>query len=216
VRGGEVVVALGLEVDVARTLARRLGLRVRFVQVGDAGRLLAPGAKPWDVALAQLTPTSQRATRVDFSSPYVRADQVLLARRGLERPRRLAHLRRLQLCAMRGTRGADVIAGRIRPARRTLLVPDVPMLLRRVQTGVCDVAVAEVGMLGPALAGRRDLFGGISGRIETGAYAFALEKGSALRPAVDGALRHLAADGTLRRLARAWLGVDLPRLPVLR
>ena len=45
VRGGDIVLARGFEVDVARALARRLGLRLRLVQVRDAQRLLQPGAK---------------------------------------------------------------------------------------------------------------------------------------------------------------------------
>ena len=48
VRDGEVILARGLEVDIARDLARRLGIpRVRFVYVRPASRLLAAQARPW-------------------------------------------------------------------------------------------------------------------------------------------------------------------------
>ena len=90
-------------------------------------------------------------------------------------------------------------------------------MLRRVQTGACDAAVAELSRLGPALDGRRDLFGGLAGRIETErAYAVALERRSPLLPSVDAAVRALRADGTLRRLTVAWLGIDVARLRILR
>ena len=108
------------------------------------------------------------------------------------------------------------MAARIGPARRTQLVGDVDTLLRRVQTGACDAAVAELTSLGPALEGRRDLFGGLAGRIETDrAYAVVLERGSPLLPAVEAQLRRLRGDGTLRRLTREWLGIDPARLRVL-
>jgi ABC-type amino acid transport substrate-binding protein len=216
VRGSQVVLARGLEIEVARALARRLGLQPRFVHVGNARRLVAPGGKPWDIALAQIVPTPQRRRAVDFSVPYVRADQVVLLARGMERPRSLAGLRRLQLCAERRSRGMDVIASRIRPSLPPVAAPGVESLLRRVQTGACEAAVADVSRIGPALSGKQKRFGGLAGRIETGAYAVALERGSILTPSVDGTLSRLSADGSLRRLAKAWLGVDLTRLRLLR
>ena len=217
VRGGDIVLARGFEVDVARALARRLGLRLRLVQVRDAQRLLQPGAKSWDVALAQLVPTPARERAVSFTMPYLRDDPVVLMRRGLARPTSLAELRPLKLCAEWGRRAADVVAGRVRPRERALLVGSVDALLRKLQTGACDAGLAELSRLGPELEGRRDLYGGLAGRIETQrAYAVALERNGALLPATDRALRSLRADGTLRRLATAWLGVDQTRLRVLR
>lgn len=215
VRGGEVVLARGLEADVARALARRLRLRPRFVQVGDAGRLLASGAKRWDVAIARLVPTPVGRRAVDFSAPYARADQIVLLARGVERPRSLAALRPLQLCAQRGTRGVEAIATRVRPKLRPLLARDLETLLRRVQTGACDAAVGEVGDLGPAIAAERGRFGAVAGRIATGAYAIAIESGSPLKPSIERAMGGLSANGTLRRLAKKWLGIDLPRVRVL-
>ena len=219
VRGASVVYARGLEVELARALGRRLGARrVDFVQVPDARRLLAPGPKPWDLALAQVLPTPQRARALDLSEPYLRADQAVLLARGVPRPRSLADLRRLQLCVVRGSRGADVAAARVRPARQALVAAGDDALLRLVQTGRCDAALREAPLLGQALAARpRAAFGPVAGRIETGAaFSVALQKGSPLTSSVDRALRRLRAEGKLGRLAKAWLGLDPGRLRVLR
>ena len=135
--------------------------------------------------------TGARAGRPRSRAPYLRDDPVVLLRRGLTRPTSLAQLRPLKLCAERGRRAADALAARVRPADASAPRDRrVDALLRRVQTGACDAAVAELSRLGPALEGRRDLFGGLAGRIETErAYAVALERGSPLLPAVDGAAR---------------------------
>jgi glutamine transport system substrate-binding protein len=169
------------------------------------------------VALAQLVATPTRSRASAFTSPYFRDDPAVLVRRGLKRPTSLAQLRTLVLCAERGRRAADTVLTRVRPRTRPLLVTGVEALLRRVQTGACDAAVAELSRLGPELGGRRDLFGGLAGRIETErAYAVALERGSPLLPSVEAAVRALRADGTFRRLTAAWLGIDVARLRVLR
>ncbi len=83
VRGRTVVLAKGLEIDLARILARRLGIqRVRFLNERFFSTLLTPGAKDWDLALAEISVTPARAERVDFSRPYLTADQGVLLRSG--------------------------------------------------------------------------------------------------------------------------------------
>lgn len=213
VRGGRVTFAAGFEADLARILARRLEApSPSLVQVVDTARLTAPGPKRWSLALARLVP--KRATRgVRFSTPYLRADQAVLARRGLPEPAGLADLARMQLCALQGSRGADVIRTRIRPSAAPLAARDENELLRWVQTGRCDAALREAPLLGVALEGRRAQMGRIVGMVETGAaYAVALPRGSALAPAVDRAIVRLRGDGTLHRLALRWLGFDPGRL----
>ena len=218
VRGREVVLAKGYEIDVARALARRLGLRrVRFVNEPSRERLAAAGRKVWDVALARVALTKARARAVGLSEPYLRGDQVVLLRRGLSVVRRLSALRPLELCAERGSRAADVIAGRIRPRSRALYFENVDALGRALQTGRCDAAVGDLASVGSLVRQNRSRFGPVAGRIETVvAYAVVLEKGSPLLAEVDRSLRRLAADGTLGRLAKAWLGLNPSRLPLLR
>jgi ABC-type amino acid transport substrate-binding protein len=215
VRGREVVFATGFEAELARVLARRLSFdAVRFLYV-PRERLLRRGPKPWALALARLQPGSTASLR--FSTPYLDADQAVVLRRGLPKPRRLAALRTLQLCAERGTRGAAVIVSRIRPSLAPLLAADDATLVRRVQTGACDASLVDAPLVGSFVAGHRDRLGPVAGRVETiAAYAVALERGSPLRVRVDAALRQLRADGTLARLRATWLGRDPNRLPVLR
>ena len=84
-----------------------------FVQVSEQARIVRPGRKTWDIALAQIVPTPLRARAVELVGPYLVDDQAVLLRRGLARPHSLADLRRLQLCAIRGSRGAGVAAHRV-------------------------------------------------------------------------------------------------------
>jgi ABC-type amino acid transport substrate-binding protein len=214
VRAGDAVFATGFEVGVARALADRLGYRtVRFVVV-PRERMLRAGPKRWDVALARLVRGSSRGVR--FSSAYLPADQAVVLRRGLGRLGGAAALRRLQLCAERGSLAARVLTAQIRPSLRSLLLPDEDALARRLQTGLCDAALVDAARLAAFTAGRRDRLGLVAGRVETGVgYAVALARGSGLAPRVDVALRRLHADGTLARLRRSSFGIDPLRLPVL-
>jgi polar amino acid transport system substrate-binding protein len=69
----------GVSVDLARELARRLGVPVRFVTFDAAGKVvaaLAGGA--WDVAFLARDPA--RATEILFTSPYVIIEGTYLVR----------------------------------------------------------------------------------------------------------------------------------------
>jgi polar amino acid transport system substrate-binding protein len=219
VRGKDVVLAKGFEVELARDLARRLELRlVRFVNEPLHSTLVTPGAKPWDLAIAQITITAARAARVDFSSPYLKADQGVLVRRGLRsRPGSIAALRSLQLCAERATTGGRLVLDRIKPVRRPLLLDNPSRLSYELFTHRCDAIIFDAPALAVLQRQAPDRYGPLVGRIPTGEqYGIALEKGSALRSRVDAALAALGRDGRLARLRTRWLGVDTSVLPSLR
>src|SRR5262249_53460010 len=69
-KSGRVLYAQGFDIDLARALARRLGLaRVAFLQ-SPFPRLFSSGVKPWDVSIAQITITDRRRLTADFTRPY--------------------------------------------------------------------------------------------------------------------------------------------------
>jgi ABC-type amino acid transport substrate-binding protein len=219
VAGSEVVYARGLEVDLARALAQRLGLpNVRFVHQRTFAGIFAPGPKAWDVLFAQVTITRARRATVDLSAPYLRASQGVLLRKDLRpRPRTLAALRRLRLCAERGTTGADALASRIRPTRRATLLPSHTRLMQRLADRSCDAAVSDAPILGAERAAVPDRYGPLAGQLPTDErYGAVLPLHSALTPAVDEALTALVRDGTVAALSQRWLTVDVARLPILR
>lgn len=218
VTGSEVLYAQGLEIDLARALAARLGLqRTVFVQSGF-DRLFSAGRKPWDVAIAEITITPERRRTSAFSRPYMSADQGVLAAQTLRRvPRTIAGLRGLKLCALRKSTGAVVAQQTIAPTQPLLLVGNVPTLMLDLQTGKCQAVVYDAPALGTLKARAPLRYGPFVGVIETGEqYGIALTKGSPLLGPVNRALAALIADGTVERLQRKWITVHLEDLPVLR
>jgi polar amino acid transport system substrate-binding protein len=218
VKGSRVLYAQGLEIDLARALAARLGLsRTVFVQSPFA-RLFSAGDKPWDLALAEITITPERQRTTAFSKAYMSVDQGVLAAQTLRRvPKTIAGLRSLQLCALRKSTGAVVAQRTIAPARPVLLVGNVPTLMLDLQTGKCEAVVYDAPALGTLKARAPLRYGPFVGVIETGEeHGIALPKGSPLLGPVNSALAALIADGTVERLQRKWITVHLEDLPVLR
>jgi len=218
VRGRTVILARGLEIDLATQVARRLGLRVRFLNEATFSKLVKAGPADWDLAVAQISLTPGRARRVDFSTSYLEADQGVLVRPGVTpTPRSIAALRKLVVCAQRGTTGGAIVTNRIKPARKPLFLDDLSVLLYDLFAKRCDALVFDAPTLAVLRRQAPDRYGPLVGRIPTHErYAIAFEKGSLLRARVDSVLRAIARDGTLARLRQRWLGADTAKLPVLR
>lgn len=212
-----VVAARGLEIDFARSLAARLGIRkVVFVNEPSFKRLLARGVKAWDIALAEVTITPTRRESVDLSAPYFRADQGVLMRKAIAVPKTLAALARTRICVLRGTTSVQVVRDRVRPARALFFFASLERLFDALRVGRCDAAVLDVPILAAERASTPDRYGPFAGLLRTNErYGVVLEKDSALTERIDGAVRALVANGTLSRLQKRWLLADLRRLPVL-
>jgi ABC-type amino acid transport substrate-binding protein len=218
VRGRDVILARGLEVELVRLLARRLGARVTaFVYVPAAPRLLAASLSTWHLAVGGIAPVRGSAAG-DATTPYLTTDMAVVARRGLTPLRRLNDLRRTLVCAVRGSAAARVASSTVRPRRATMLVAGPERLRAVLRTGACDAALVPAVEVGRFVEGNRRLLGPIVGRVRHGdGFAILVRRGTGLDPAVvDRQLARLASDGTLGRIARGWLGVDPASLPILR
>jgi polar amino acid transport system substrate-binding protein len=217
VSGTTVTFARGFEVGLAAAVGRRLGLPVQFVNVPVFSDVVAAGPKPFDLAFAQVSITAGRKQTIDFSAAYMVVDQGVLLRRGLgTTPRTLAALKPLQLCVLRKSTGAAVVASRVKPAKAARAYPGVTALFQGVETGRCDAVVYDAPTLAVLAAEVPLRVGAMAGVISTSErYGAVLADGSPLVPRVNTVIRGLISDGTVARLQAKWLNVNLTTLRTL-
>jgi polar amino acid transport system substrate-binding protein len=219
VKGHGVVFARGFEIDLARMIAARLAIpSVSFYQEAQFLRLIAPGQKPWDIGLAEVTITQARAANVAFSVPYMDADQGVLVRRGLSpAPKTIAQLARLRLCTQSSTTAADLMTTRIDPVTPAKLYGNTTLLLNALSAGRCDAVVYDAPILATLRAQVPTRYGDLIGVIPTGEqYGVVVPLGSPLLTSVNDAITYLVSQGRIATLAKRWLDTDLSKLPVLR
>lgn len=215
VSDGVVRSASGFEIDLGRALARRLDLRLRIVDVPFA-HVFAPGAKPFDVSIAHVTITPERAKSVDFSAPYFVVNKGVLVAPGVPPPTTLAELRRLRVCAQTATTSMRYVRGVLHPTRAPHGFPSPIDALRALSDGFCQAMVADLEILVAARRDEPDLYGPIAGQIVTSEhYGAVFQKSSRLREPVGAALRSLAHSGAVTRLANKWFGAGWDQAPVL-
>ena len=206
----------GFSVDVASALAKRMRLRLRFVNY-PFGRLFVPGAKPYDVALEFATITPHRARLVDFSSPEISSAQGVLVAKDVTGRVTLARLRKLQVCAKGVTTGFVYVRDVLRPAGLVFEYPTAAAALKALSIGICDALIFDLPALIVAKRTAPGRYGALPGRVgPTEHYGGVLPKGSPLLPAVNEAIESMRRDGTMRRLAARHFGRALTSTPVIR
>ena len=114
----------------------------------------APGPKPYDLYFGQETITPERSKNVDFSSPYIQADQGVMVRKGLSPlPKSLADLKKLKLCASRHD-GRHLHPG-AHQAHEARLNPDpTSVMFQELQNKQCDAVVYDIPIIGSQRAPR--------------------------------------------------------------
>jgi ABC-type amino acid transport substrate-binding protein len=195
----------GFEAKLASALARQLHLgRVSMVQVPFA-KLVKGELGGADLALSQLTPTSERERSVDFTTPYLTAAPGVLALREADAAD-VHDLRELHWVTSRVSTLTPILLREIRPSDDPVEVEDRAGALRVLRGRHADALLLDLPVaLGLAHEDPRrfHVLGQLSG--DEG-LAAALPDGSPNREVVDSAIRALEADGTIDRLISRWLG----------
>ncbi len=73
---------VGLEIDIARELAKELNISIELVPLKNRDRLIALQNNQVNLAIAQITVTTNRSRLVDFSLPYYTDSTIVIAKRG--------------------------------------------------------------------------------------------------------------------------------------
>jgi polar amino acid transport system substrate-binding protein len=200
----------GFEYELARALASRFGLaRVRVIEV-PFDHLISGELGGADLALSDITVTSERARHVAFSSGYLSAPPAVLVRPGTSVPDEHT-AQRLSWAVQAHTTLQSVLSEAIEPTRSPLVLAHQREALaalrsRRVQAVMLDLPIAL------AYARESPHSYAVAAQLSSDEdmLAAALPHGSGENlEAVDSALRAFSSDGTIERLGHIWLHTDL-------
>jgi len=203
----------GYDVDVARLVAARLGLKPEFVTNEWSAILAGLGDGRYDVIVSQVGITARRRQFFDFSRPYTYSSPQLIVR--TNEPSKVASLKDLKGRKL-GVGQGSVFEQQARtvPGIEVKSYPAAPENLQDLAFGRIDAALNDSLMVAyllknsqlPLRAGARV---GAVGRM-----GIALRKGNPkLLAALDRALLDAYADGSLARASMKWFGVDASRAP---
>ena len=217
----------GFEYCLAANIAYRAGLdEVEVVNVAWPGTaagaafwdaMLVGQSLPFDLAMAEISITPERARQISFSVPYFRSEIGLMAKAGAKLD--LGDVRGLRIGVQAGTTGAAFVEETLRPDRAPTRFGDAPSMFMALQTGRIDVAATDTAIVLSQAAVSGGRFE-VIGQFATGeTYGAIFPKNSPNGPTLDQVIQSLIDDGTVAALKATWLtsvwGQDPADIPFL-
>ena len=220
----------GFESAVAYAVAGKLGFTKDQVAwtVVPFSNSYAPGKKPFDFYLAQVSYTAERAQSVDLSDGYYFVAQSVVALTGnpLAKVTTVAGLKGFKFGAQVGTTAYDTIKTVIQPTATISVYNDNDAAVKALQAKqidglVVDLPTAFYVTAAQIVDAKGNPLASIVGQFPVAAgpnaehFSLVLSKGSALTSCVNQALGALKSDGTLDQITKTWLS-DKANAPVLQ
>ncbi|MCY1016228.1 ABC transporter permease subunit [Pyxidicoccus sp. MSG2] len=210
VRDGELV---GFDIELGTLIAEELGAKVEWTNTSFDGVFPALMAGKFDLVMSAVTITPERQQRLGFSEPYYTAGQTVAARGGDARITGLESLRGKVAGIQLNTTAALVL--KKEPDIQVRQYPSIDLALQDLLNGNLD------GVVGDAPTLRYFITHGFQGLRTTGGLLTEEHYGivsrpedTALREAVNGALRRLRESGRFAALEEKYFGEAAQRAPV--
>jgi len=216
----------GFEGAVAYAVADKLGFAKEQVAwtVVPFNNSFAPGAKPFDFYITQVSWTPERAEAVDLSDGYYFVNQSIVAMNGspLIGVTSIAALAPYKFGAQVGTTSYDTIVEVIKPTQDPAVFSSSDDAIQALQNGQIDGLVVDLPTAFYVTAAQivdadfnplAAIVGQFPAPAEGEFFSLVLAKDSPLTACVNQEIAALKADGTLESITKEWLA-DKANAPV--
>lgn len=193
----------GYEYCMAANLANMAGLKKLSIKAVSFDQLVAAHTHNFDIALAEISITPERAKVVDFSTPYFDSNIGVLTKKGAGVT--ADNIKSKRCAAYSGTTSVEFLKTKLK-CKSQKVYPDSQTLYQGVLSGQTDVALLDTAIvLAEAKQTGNKLE--VAGQYKTGEkYGAIYPKGSANEKALDKGITTLKNDGTLKTLSKDYLG----------
>lgn len=203
----------GFDVDVAKLLASKMGLKAEFVTTEWNGILAGLAAGKFDVIVNQVGITEKRQEAFDFSDPYtVSSPQLIVNKKTTVSYKSLDDLKGKKLGVGQGSnyeQKAKSVAG-----IEVKSYPGAPEYLQDLAASRIDAALNDTLMVAYLLKTSSLPLkpGAVLDGVEKMGIPF--QKGNPqFKAALNKALAESIADGSLKKVSVKWFGIDVSKAP---
>jgi polar amino acid transport system substrate-binding protein len=202
----------GYESATAYAVAKQLGFSpsaVKWTYV-PFSRSFAPGKKPFDFDINQISYTAARAKAVTFSKSYYDVNQAIVVLKGtkIASVHDIAGLRPFKLGAQSGTTSYDFITSTIKPTTQPSVYQENAAAVQALKNKQIDGLVVDLPTafyVTGAQVPNSTVLGQFNSGGGAGYFGMVFAKGNPLAACVNSALATLRSNGTLQQLQQKWL-----------
>jgi polar amino acid transport system substrate-binding protein len=204
--------AIGIDPDLAAAIGQKLGLKFVFHNATFDGLIPAVTSKRYDIVMSAMSDNKERQTSLDFVD-YFNAGTSILVKKG--NPDHIASLDDLcgkTIAIQRGTTQEDVAKQQQAkcPSGKKINILTFSTdtdALTQIKSGraVADMNDFPVASYNAKVSGNGNDFQVVGAQISAGPYGIGFRKDdTAMRDAVQGALKAVIADGTYDKILQKW------------
>lgn len=205
---GETKQLAGLDVDYARAIADKLGVKLQLQPTNPANRVPLLVANKVDLVLANFTITPERAEQVNFSIPYFSSGQQFIVKKGTLK--NTDDLNKWRVGVDKGTVNEGVLREKF-PGAKVVAYDDTPFAFTALRNGQVQAITQD----GPKLIGLlanvpdKDKYEVPPFTISSDLIGVGIPKGeTALTEYVNQTLQELEDQGRAQAIYDTWFGPD--------
>jgi polar amino acid transport system substrate-binding protein len=204
----------GFEVDLAKEIAKRLGLgSTKFVEMSFTG-LVAGQQCPCDINFSQVTITPDRGKVVKFTEPYFDANQGVLVKKGTK-VTSLADAKNLKWGAQLNTTGALYIEDTIKPTTEARVFNTTVDAFTALNAGQIQAVLLDTPIVLGAVKEKQIPDGEVVGQFKTGErYGAVLNRDTKNLDAFNQVIKTLKSEGFVDQLLQKYFK-DQVSVPVI-
>jgi polar amino acid transport system substrate-binding protein len=202
----------GFESATAYAVAKQLGFKASEVHwtYVPFNRSFAPGKKPFDFDINQISYSKERAKVVTFSKSYYDVNQAIVVLKGtpIASAHTIADLRPYKLGAQIGTTSYSFITSTIKPTKQPAAYQQNAAAVQALKNKQIDGLVVDLPTafyVSAAQVPNSEVLGQFNSGGGAGYFGMVFAKGNSLAACVDKALATLRGNGTLKQLEQKWL-----------
>jgi polar amino acid transport system substrate-binding protein len=206
---------IGLNVDMARLIAKKLGLQLEIADVGFDTIIPGLQGNRYDMTATSMSPTAERVAVVDmidyfrtggsvavakgnpdgFAVDNLCGREVVVTKGSIQATKRLPELSKSQ-CEDQG-----------KPAITGIILPSIQDAMTQLASGRIKAIYYDTPSLGWAATQQPNRFEVLTPQVNESVVAVALPKGSELTPAVQAAIQSIMGTPEYQEALRRW-GLD--------
>ncbi|MED1443419.1 transporter substrate-binding domain-containing protein [Aeribacillus composti] len=198
----------GFDVDIAKELAKRLGVKVNFVAQEFSG--LIPGLQKgkFDILVSQVTITDERKKQIDFTEPYITNKVKVIVREDNNDIKSVNDFKGKTIGVGLGTNDEAYLRNELLPKVGDFKIntyDDVITTLKDLDAGRIDATINNVYALKPVIEENGYKIKAVGDPIKEDQAGVAVKKGNKeLVDALNKALKEMKEDGTYKEIYVKW------------
>lgn len=204
----------GFDADIAKEVAKRLGVKVEFAPQEFSGLIPSLQAGKIDAIISQVTITDERKQQIDFTQPYITNQVKIIVKDDNNSITKLEDFKGKNIGVGLGTNDESYLRNDVLPQVGNFEIKtydDVITSLQDLDAGRIDATINNLYALKPIVDKNGYKIKAVGDAIKSDQAGIAIRKNNPeFLAALDQALTDMKADGTYNTIFQKWFGEEPP------